>query len=75
MVCATPSVLTAAVVAAFLVQLALFAACLSCVLLARRCGHKRHRQHRPDEDDDHQDVVSRVASTHGSRHAWTASFR
>ncbi|KAL3194904.1 hypothetical protein MRX96_045816 [Rhipicephalus microplus] len=35
MVCATPSVLTAAVVAAFLVQLALIAACLSRVTSLR----------------------------------------
>lgn len=78
MVCATPSVLTAAVVAAFLIQLALFAACLSCVALARRCGEKR-RGH-IDDDDDEDEVASRVTSSvvrprGPPRRVWTSSVR
>ncbi|EEC13106.1 hypothetical protein IscW_ISCW020640 [Ixodes scapularis] len=75
MVCATPSVLTAAVVAAFLVQLALFAACLSCVALARRCGSKRHDIPRSVDDDEESDTVTRVTATSVPRRVWTSSFR
>lgn len=79
MVCATPSVLTAAVVAAFLIQLALFAACLSCVALARRCGEKR-RGGRIDDDDDEDEEASRVTSSvvrprGPPRRVWTSSVR
>ncbi|XP_077498487.1 uncharacterized protein LOC144109536 [Amblyomma americanum] len=79
MVCATPSVLTAAVVAAFLVQLALIAACLSCVALARRCGEKR-RGHIEDDDDDEEAPApsSRMPPVRASqppRRVWTSSFR
>ncbi|XP_077550490.1 uncharacterized protein LOC144163393 isoform X2 [Haemaphysalis longicornis] len=78
MVCATPSVLTAAVVAAFLIQLALFAACLSCVALARRCGEKRRG--RIDDDDDEDEEASRVTSSvvrprGPPRRVWTSSVR
>ncbi|KAH7970771.1 hypothetical protein HPB49_015441 [Dermacentor silvarum] len=73
MVCATPSVLTAAVVAAFPVQLALIAACLSCVALARRCGEKR-RGHVDDDEEDDEVVAatpssSRVAPVPGATSA------
>lgn len=84
MVCATPSVLTAAVVAAFLVQLALIAACLSCIALARRCGEKR-RGHMDDDEDDEEAAAAATTATSSSRatsmrappprRVWTSSYR
>ncbi|XP_064476302.1 uncharacterized protein LOC135390537 [Ornithodoros turicata] len=41
MVCATPTVVTAAVIAAFLIQLAAIAACVSCIALIRRSWEKQ----------------------------------